>query len=244
METKVFRTNLNCGSCVATVTPFLKSDPTIQNFSIDTNDERKLLAVSGEVVSLDQVRATVKKAGFKVFEEVNATSADSKLAAALPAKTLQTYFPLILILFYLIGFVAVNAHVTGDTSPMMLMNHFMGGFFVVFSFFKILNLKGFVDSYVSYDVVAKQVRAYAYIYPFIELALGVAYLAQVSLFYTNLVTVLVMGISSVGVIQSILKKEKIRCACLGTVFNLPMSTVTLVEDFLMLAMALVGVIVK
>ena len=32
-------------------------------------------------------------------------------------------------------------------------------------------------------------------------------------------------------------QDKIRCACLGTVFNLPMSTVTLVEDGLMIAMA-------
>jgi hypothetical protein len=39
------------------------------------------------------------------------------------------------------------------------------------------------------------------------------------------------------VIQSLLNKRKIRCACLGTVFNLPMSTVTLVEDGLMVAMA-------
>jgi hypothetical protein len=46
-----------------------------------------------------------------------------------------------------------------------------------------------------------------------------------------------MAVSSIGVIQSVFQKRKIRCACLGTVFNLPMSTVTLVEDGLMIAMA-------
>jgi copper chaperone CopZ len=246
METKTFRTDLTCGSCVATVTPFLKSDPAIADWSVDTNDERKLLTVTGEVVDLDHVRATVKKAGFKVFEEIVTTQNPSKANTnnfSAP-KTLKTYFPLILILFYLLGFVAVNAHVTGETSPMMLMNYFMGGFFVVFSFFKILNLKGFVESYVSYDVVAKKVRAYAYVYPFIELGLGIAYLAKINLFYTNLITVIVMAVSCVGVIVSIRKKENIRCACLGTVFNLPMSTVTLVEDFLMLVMALVAMTLK
>jgi hypothetical protein len=53
----------------------------------------------------------------------------------------------------------------------------------------------------------------------------------------NLTTLVVMSVSSIGVIQSVLQKRKIRCACLGTVFNLPMSTVTLVEDGLMIAMA-------
>jgi copper chaperone CopZ len=271
METKSFGTNLTCGSCVATVTPFLKADPEIAVWSVDTNDERKLLTVSGEVVDLDHVRATVQKAGFKVFEEIitsqtgresngssasvrNEDASNSRMSHApmsrastnnlSATKSLKTYFPLILILFYLLGFVAVNAHVTGDASPMMLMNHFMGGFFVVFSFFKILNLKGFVDSYVSYDVVAKKVRAYAYLYPFIELALGVAYLAQINLFLTNVITAVVMAVSSAGVIASIRKKENIRCACLGTIFNLPMSTVTLVEDFLMLGMAILAIVLK
>jgi hypothetical protein len=46
-----------------------------------------------------------------------------------------------------------------------------------------------------------------------------------------------MGISAVGVIQSIVSEKKIRCACLGAVFNLPMSFVTLVEDGLMIVMA-------
>jgi len=45
-------------------------------------------------------------------------------------------------------------------------------------------------------------------------------------------------VSSVGVIQSVLNKRKIRCACLGAVFNLPMSTITILEDLLMAGMAL------
>jgi len=47
----------------------------------------------------------------------------------------------------------------------------------------------------------------------------------------------VMGVSTVGVVQSLLARRKIRCACLGTVFNLPMSSVTLTEDLLMVGMA-------
>lgn len=74
-------------------------------------------------------------------------------------------------------------------------------------------------------------------YPFIELVLGAAYIAGIQPTAVNLTTLVVMSISSIGVVQSVLQKRRIRCACLGTVFNLPMSTVTLVEDGLMIVMA-------
>jgi hypothetical protein len=58
---------------------------------------------------------------------------------------------------------------------MQWMRHFMAGFFLVFSFFKLLNLKGFAESYVMYDVLAKQIPAWAYLYAFVELGLGIAF---------------------------------------------------------------------
>lgn len=54
---------------------------------------------------------------------------------------------------------------------------------------------------------------------------------------TNAVTVVIMSVSLIGVLQSVLNKKKIQCACLGSVFNLPMSTVTIIEDGLMIAMS-------
>src|SRR5687767_11452234 len=116
---------------------------------------------------------------------------------------------------------------------MTWMNLFMAGFFITFSFFKFLNLEGFKNSYSSYDLLAKRFPAYGYVYPFIELALGIAYLTSFNPLLTNAATVALMGFSSIGVIQSVLDKRQIQCACLGTVFNLPMSTVTVVEDLLM-----------
>mgnify|MGYP000152949439 FL=1 len=88
-----------------------------------------------------------------------------------------------------------------------------------------------------YDVVAKRIPIWAYIYAFVELGLGVAYLINFNPIVTNIVTFLVMSISIIGVLQSVLNKKKIQCACLGAVFNLPMSTVTIIEDALMIAMS-------
>jgi hypothetical protein len=121
---------------------------------------------------------------------------------------------------------------------MRVMTNFMGGFFVAFSFFKLLDLRGFVDSFQSYDVAARLFRPYGYAYPFIELALGVAYLVRFAPVVTNVVTLAVMLVGIVGVLQALLQKRRIQCACLGTVFKLPMSKVAFIEDALMAAMAL------
>ena len=118
----------------------------------------------------------------------------------------------------------------------------MAGFFLVFSFFKLMNLKGFAESYAMYDVVAKQWNGWGYVYAFVELGLGFAFLTSFQPSFTNVVTLGVMSVSIVGVLQSVLNKQKIKCACLGDVFNLPMSTVTIIEDGLMIAMSAIMLI--
>ena len=117
------------------------------------------------------------------------------------------------------------------------MTHFMAGFFLVFSFFKLMNVKGFAEGYRGYDVVAKQFPAWGYIYPFVELLLGLAFLTGFEPLGTNIAALLIMGISSIGVIQSLVQKTSFQCACLGTIIKLPLSKVTLFEDLLMVAMS-------
>lgn len=117
------------------------------------------------------------------------------------------------------------------------MNDFMAGFFLVFSGFKFLDLKGFAKAFATYDILAVGWRTYGIIYPFLELGLGLWYLSKLAPAMVAASTILLMGFSSIGVIQALLKKHKIRCACLGTVLNLPMSSITLVEDLTMVLMA-------
>ncbi len=150
---------------------------------------------------------------------------------------LETYKPILLIFFYISLLTLLVQFSNEKFDVMNWMRHFMAGFFFVFSFFKMLNLKGFAESYVMYDVVAKRFPAWAYIYAFTELALGIAFLYNLNPIITNSITLVVMSISIIGVVKSVLDKKKIQCACLGAVFNLPMSTVTIIEDALMIAMS-------
>jgi hypothetical protein len=48
-----------------------------------------------------------------------------------------------------------------------------------------------------------------------------------------------MGVSIIGVLQTVFVKRKIQCACLGAVFNLPMSTITIMEDGLLVGMSII-----
>jgi archaellum biogenesis protein FlaJ (TadC family) len=75
-----------------------------------------------------------------------------------------------------------------------------------------------------------------------ELILGIAYLVNFYPLITNIVTTVIMSVSIIGVLQTVLNKQKIKCACLGDVFNLPMSEVTIIEDGLMIVMSLSMVI--
>ena len=117
------------------------------------------------------------------------------------------------------------------------MRHCMAGFFIVFSFFKLLDLPGFADSYAMYDVIAERWKGWGYLYPFLELSLGVLYLIGIGTSWAHVGTLLLLGVGTLGVVRSNLQRKKIKCACLGTVFDLPMSTVTIVENLTMMLMA-------
>lgn len=148
-----------------------------------------------------------------------------------------TYKPILLIFGYVTAISLVVSWQDGTLNFMTFMRIFMAGFFLTFSFFKMLNLKGFAESYAMYDIVAKKFSAWGYIYAFIELGLGLSFALNFSPVLINWVTLIVMTVSILGVLESVLNKKKIQCACLGAVFNLPMSTVTIVEDAIMIAMS-------
>ncbi|MBP9854791.1 MAG: hypothetical protein KBD53_07990 [Candidatus Omnitrophica bacterium] len=118
------------------------------------------------------------------------------------------------------------------------MHNFMGLFLLIFSMFKLFNLTTFADGFSKYDIIASRSRIYGYLYPFIELTLGLGYLSKYYLKTVYIATIVIMLIGSVGVLRNVLKGSKMKCACMGTVLQVPLSTVTLVENVGMGLMAL------
>ncbi len=228
-------TGMTYTSCQSKVQGLLSKIEGVTNVSIN------LQKATADIEMTKHISLNTFKAALQDYPKYQIEEAENKpvIVAFAEEETktwLATYKPILLIFAYIttISFIASFQHST--INWMDTMRIFMAGFFLTFSFFKMLDLKGFAESYAMYDVVAKKLNSWGFIYAFIELALGIAYAINFQLFATSIVTIVVMTVSIIGVLQSVFNKRKIKCACLGAVFNLPMSTVTIIEDALMIAM--------
>lgn len=66
MNTFKFKTNINCGGCVSTVTPFLNGVDGITAWKVDTNNKDKILTVVTDTATEQDLIDSVQKAGFKI----------------------------------------------------------------------------------------------------------------------------------------------------------------------------------
>ena len=229
MTHKYQLTGMTCSSCEAKVKSALLTIENVTNVIVSKDINSASITMDKHIAISDFQKALDSKYQISAMNH-NEIEEQAK-------SWLETYKPILLIFFY-ISFVTILIQFKNENFNLMeAMQHFMAGFFLVFSFFKLLNLKGFAESYQMYDVIAKRIPVWGYVYAIIELGLGIGYLINFNPLLTNWITFIVMTISIVGVLQSVLNKKKIQCACLGAVFNLPMSTVTIIEDALMIAMS-------
>ena len=228
---------MTCAGCQAKVRELLLKVDGVKNVAIDLSKSEASVDMERHIQESELKNALQKYPKYQLTESIHHHH-HTNIDTGEEAKTwFEIYKPLLLICAYILGITVLLQAVSGSFNWGMWMQHFMAAFFLVFSFFKLLNLSGFADTYSTYDIVASRWRAWGYVYAFIELALGIAFLVGFYPVLTNAVTFIVMTISIIGVLQSVLNKRKIKCACLGDVFNLPMSTVTIVEDAMMIGMS-------
>ena len=220
---------MTCNNCEAKVKSSLLTLPNVTGVEVSKEKQTATISMDKHIPLTTLQNALDKRYSIAAAEHNEATEQAKNWIA--------TYKPILLIF----GYITTISLITGFRSEvfnwMQTMNTFMAGFFLTFSFFKMLDLKGFAQSYAMYDIIAKRIPAWGFIYAFVELALGIAYAIGSYPLLINIITFIVMTVSIIGVLQSVLNKRKIRCACLGAVFNLPMSTVTIIEDALMIGMS-------
>lgn len=229
---------MHCASCAAKINDALIGIEGVTEAEVSLDPPEAAVTMQRHV-PLDQLNAAVAERGdYRLRTKDDEAPASDAFGGAKDTQAPpESLYPLFLIVGYILGVVLLIAATTGQWAIGPMMRHFMAGFFIVFSFFKLLDLRGFVETYRGYDLFARRSKVYAWAYPFIELGLGVAYLVNLYPLATNLVTLIVMGVGAAGVLRVLLDKRSIRCACLGTALNLPMTKVTLIEDLTMAAMA-------
>ncbi len=156
--------------------------------------------------------------------------------------SLKDFLPLIAI-FSIIALITLSHQLYYGWNIKDCMRIIMAAFFLIFGFFKIINLSGFAKAYSMYDLIAKRVYWYGYVYPFLEIFLGIAYILQWKPIETNIFTLILMLISAAGVFNELRQGKQVTCACLGALFVIPMTYVTLAEDLIMAIMSLAMLIV-
>lgn len=223
---------MTCSGCIESVKNRLLGVKGVEAAMVQLAAPQAQLSVNRSV-SLEELQLALGAGKYSISEVATVTT---EMVAAQKG---DSYYPIFLIFGYIAGATLLQQMTHGSFLFMHWMGQFMAGFFLVFSFFKLLNLEAFAQGYRTYDIVAKKIPVYGYVYPFIELLLGIAYITGFEPQLINVVTLLVMGVSTIGVAMSLAKKTQFRCACLGTIINLPLSKVTLFEDLLMVAMSAV-----
>lgn len=226
---------MTCSGCVEKVKSLLSRVPGVFGVSLDL--EKGVADVSmRHHVPTPELQKALAGTKYTLSEPGQAQAVIAAIAEE-EAVTLKTYLPVFLIFGY-IALVTLLVQLVQDRfDPEEWMRHFMAGFFLTFSFFKMLDVPAFAMSYRSYDIVAKLWPGYGYLYPFVELALGIVFLIPALSIPGYWAAFIVMSVSITGVIQSMLRKSKFQCACLGAVFKLPLSKITLFEDALMILMS-------
>ena len=223
---------MTCENCAVKVKSALLTLPDVLSVSVDNSSDTAVIEMHKHI-PINVLNQKVKSKDDKYSIQV----LDRGMMDSEVSHSLTQYKPIFLVFAYILGVTLIAEFRDGHFDFQNWMRYFMAGFFLCFSFFKMLDLSGFADSYMSYDIIAKRWRDWGYVYAFIELGLGIAYLLNCCLLATNITAFIVMTISIIGVLQSVLNKRKIQCACLGAVFDLPMSTITIIEDALMIMMS-------
>ena len=232
-ETTYLIEGMTCMGCVKGVEQKLMNVEQIHAVAVDLNSGEAKITTADSELPLNSLQKTL---GSKYQISAQSTAGiQQELATESPSKWVQLK-PLFLIFAYLVATTVLLHWDTADLSAMML--DFMGLFYVVFSFFKFLDLKGFQTSFQMYDPLAKRISAYGWVYPFIELALGLCFLMRYQLEFALILTLLILGMTTIGVLRVLIDKRQIQCACLGTALKLPMTEATFIENAVMIVMAL------
>ena len=223
---------MTCEGCKSSVENKLSSLDGVDNVKVDLARGQAVI-YSKNPVSFSLIKETLPPK-YSLINEQD-INLNNRGEATIKGSKIKQLKPLFIILGYIfIASILLNYQNWNSSNAML---DFMGLFYIIFSFFKILDVKGFSMSFRMYDPLAKQAPIYGYIYPFIEVILGLMFLIRYEVNIALILTLIVLGITTIGVTQTLLNKRSIKCACLGTTLNLPMTEATFIENALMIIMA-------
>ena len=231
MQTAEFKiTGMTCDGCVETVGRQLRNLKDVSKVDVSLADG------SVKIEMIEPIHTNVLQQALPDdYTLIDQTKNIDHVTKEKSDTTPKQLFPLFLVFFYITIISFVLNRNAGTVSGFML--DFMGVFYIVFSFFKFLDYKNFPGVFGMYDPLARVFPIYGWVYPFIETGLGLLFLFRIELKIALISTLIILGATTIGVVRTMISKSTIQCACLGTALRLPMTKATLIENGIMLIMA-------
>ncbi|ALS98854.1 MauE/DoxX family redox-associated membrane protein [Lacimicrobium alkaliphilum] len=116
---------------------------------------------------------------------------------------------------------------------------FMGLSLSVLAILKLMDIPAFVQGFKQYDLLSKRVAAYAYVYPFAELLVGLGFLSLYLPTVVGLVSVFIGVVGGVSVLKAVyIDKTDLNCACVGGNNKVPLGIISFTENAMMAVMGL------
>ena len=228
---------MTCNGCRSDVEKRLNAIPGVKEAMVTLENEQAVILMATHIGIKTFQEALPKKYIITAMTKPEVVDSSSGYGSTIKVVTSkwEQLRPLFLIVGYLTVATVLLNYQRENWNEAML--DFMGLFFIVFSFFKMLDIKGFSISFAMYDPLAKITSIYGWVYPFLETALGLMFLMRFEIDIALIATLILLGITTIGVTKTLLDKKSIQCACLGTALKLPMTEATFIENAIMIFMA-------
>ena len=226
---------MTCDGCVQTIGNKLNLESEISEVNIDLNSSEMSITADKEF-SINELNKIIENVGDYKINEYKNKNIFVKILSLF-----NTYKPILVSL----SMVIILSLITTNNDNFSITNfcrYFMGYFFIIFSFLKLLNVKQFAISFSNYDPISNKFFTYGLIYPFLELTLGVLFLSNFLTLYINFITIFIFVPQTLGIMNKLSKNEILECACVGSTFNVPISKLTITENLVMIFMAIVMIL--
>lgn len=151
-----------------------------------------------------------------------------------------TSYKPVIALFAMTALMAMAASyaVTGAALTLRAAEWFIAFSMVVLALLKLQNVESFATMFLNYDLLAKRWVPYSYIYPFAEGLAGILMIAGALVWLSVPIALLIGTIAAVSVLKAVyIDKRELQCACVGGSSKVPLGFVSLLENVMMVAMA-------
>lgn len=137
--------------------------------------------------------------------------------------------------------IALTWDFSGTLFSMQTVIWFIALSMLVLAIQKLQDLESFTNQFLGYDLLARKVVRYAYVYPFAEAFVGIAMLAGITWLslVAAVVAIFIGAVNGMSVFKAVyIDKRELKCACVGGNSNVPLGLVSLTENIMMVGMGI------